>query len=244
MKEDMLKNSRIRHDLLGILGGMGPLATADFLTKLISYTPASKDADHIPVVISSEPQIPPRIRELEKRVIESPLQALLDRRNFLLQAGVRALVMPCNTAHYWYDDLISGLDIPFFHIVDSVIEVLNSEAVSGITVGLLATKETINGRLYENSLKKSGFGCIVASSSLMRSHVIPGIALVKKNKIYDAQILLRDAVGRMLDNGADKILLGCSELPVCLDMKDPFISNWCIDPTTALAKVCIDWAKS
>jgi aspartate racemase len=151
--------------------------------------------------------------------------------------------MPCNTAHYWYDDLISGLDTPFFHIVKSVIKVLVSEVVSGITVGLMATQETIEGCLYEDPIKKSGFGCLVANPSLMRSHVLPGIALVKENRLFDARVILSDAVIRLLDAKAEKIVLGCIELPVGLDMKDPFISKWCIDTTAALARVCIDWAK-
>tara|TARA_B100000315_G_C14387936_1_gene500525 strand:- start:93 stop:842 length:750 start_codon:yes stop_codon:yes gene_type:complete len=237
-------DTRSRPDLLGVLGGMGPLATADFLTKLISLTPGSVDADHIPVVISSEPQIPLRVLGVDNDDPDSPLPAMMDRRDLLLQAGVRAIAMPCNTAHYWHGNLTSGLDIPFFHIVDAVIESLQAMGQPGRTVGLMATKASIEGRLYEDPIRERGFGCLVADADLTASHVIPGIALVKENRLAEAKTLLGETVERLLDAGAEKVVLGCTELPVGLDMSDPWVAERCIDPTAALAQTCINWAMS
>ena len=235
-------NSRSRPDLLGVLGGMGPLATADFLTKLISLTPAKLDREHIPVVVSSEPQIPKRILSVANDDTDSPLPAILDRRDFLLQAGVKAIAMPCNAAHNWYGDLTAELDVPFLHIVDTVIETLEAADQPIATVGLLAARTTIDCRLYEDPILERGFKCLVADADLTMSHVVPGIALVKENRVVEAKTIFREAVEQLLDAGAEKVVLGCTELPVGLDMSDPWVAERCIDPTAALAQSCVNWA--
>lgn len=243
-KAMMSGDSRSRPDLLGVLGGMGPLATADFLTKLISLTPARVDGEHIPLVVSSEPQIPARVRGLASDDSASPLGALLARRDFLVSAGAQAIAMPCNTAHYWYADLTSGLDIQFLHIVDAVIGVLDAAGYHGATIGLMGTQATVEGRLYEDPVREQGFGCIVADPDLTATHVVPGIALVKENRLAEAKALLREAVERLLDAGAEKVVLGCTELPVGLDMSDEWVAERCIDPTAALAQACVNWAMA
>jgi aspartate racemase len=235
-------NSRSRPDLLGVLGGMGPLATADFLTKLISFTPAKLDREHIPVVVSSEPQIPNRILSVANNDTDSPLPALLDRRDFLLQAGAKAIAMPCNAAHNWYGDLTAELDVPFLHIVDAVIETLEAADQPIATVGLLAARTTIDCRLYEDPILERGFKCLVADADLTMSHVVPGIALVKENRVVEAKTIFREAVEQLLNAGAEKVVLGCTELPVGLDMSDPWVAERCIDPTAALAQSCVNWA--
>ncbi|MBK7331445.1 MAG: aspartate/glutamate racemase family protein [Betaproteobacteria bacterium] len=101
-----------------MLGGMGPLATVDFLAKLIAATPAAGDVDHVPLVASSIPQIPSRVAAILAGGA-SPIPALLDARDRLLAAGATLLAMPCNTAHRWYDDLARGIDVPFLHIADA-----------------------------------------------------------------------------------------------------------------------------
>ena len=90
--------------MLGVIGGMGPLATADFFHKLIAATPAAGDEDHVPVLIHSVPQLPSRPAAI-LRGGASPLPQLMQARDRLLTAGATMLAMPCNTAHYWYDDL-------------------------------------------------------------------------------------------------------------------------------------------
>jgi aspartate racemase len=229
--------------MLGVLGGMGPLATADFLTKLILLTPARVDADHIPLVVSSEPHIPTRILGIADDDPDSPLAAMLERRDLLIKAGVRAIAMPCNTAHYWHADLAAGLDIPFLHIVEAVVGVLEN-GHPGATIGLMGTKATLQGRLYEDPIRERGFDCLIADADLSATHIIPGIALVKENRIPEARALLRQAVERLLDAGAEKVVLGCTELPVGLDMNDAWVAKHCIDPTAALAQACVDWAMA
>jgi len=231
-----------RPDKLGILGGMGPLATVDFLGKLIALTPAKDDNDHIPVVVSSEPHIPSRGQALMVKDAPSPLPALMARRDFLISAGVRAIAMPCNTAHYWYQEMAASMDIPFIHIVDAVIAALVSSGRDGATIGLIGTQATVEGRLYEDPLNDRGFRCLVADAAITADLVVPGIALVKEYRMDEAKPLLRQATQALLDAGAEVVILGCTELPVGLDMDDPWVGEHCVDPTGALAQACVDWA--
>ncbi len=238
------QDSGSRPDKLGVLGGMGPLATVDFLQKLVSLTPAKVDAGHIPVVVSSEPQIPARARGMLERGAPSPLPALLARRDFLAGAGARAIVMPCNTAHYWFDDLTDGLDTPFLHIVDAVIVALDAGGRHGAKIGLIGTRATIEGRLYEDPLQDKGFECVLPDDEIMTDLVLPGITRVKESRIAEARPMLREAVERLMGAGAEAVVLGCTELPVGLDMAEPWVAECCIDPTEALARACVDWAMA
>jgi aspartate racemase len=234
--------SGARPDKLGVLGGMGPLATVDFLRKLIALTPAVADDQHIPVVVTSEPQIPPRPAARLDPGNPSPLPALLARRDFLVGAGARAIAMPCNTAHFWYDELTDGLAIPFLHIVDAVIAMLDKRGLGGATIGLVGTRATLEGRLYEAPLTAEGFPCLCPEQAINEELVWPGVKLVKRNKPTDAGPLFRRAVESLLDRGAATVVLACTEVPVGLPTTDPWVSAHCLDPNEALAQACVDWA--
>ena len=104
--------------MLGVIGGMGPLASADFFRKLIDATPAACDDEHIPVLIHSVPQLPSRPAAI-LRGGASPLPALMKARDRLVAAGATMLAMPCNTAHHWHAELAAN-SVPFPHIADAV----------------------------------------------------------------------------------------------------------------------------
>src|SRR5699024_1394419 len=105
--------------VLGVLGGMGPAATADFLDKLAASTPAARDQEHIATLVYSDPTTPDRS---DAMVAEGPdpLPALLHGIEFLSNAGVGAIAIPCNSAHFWYDQMQRATDAPILHIVDAV----------------------------------------------------------------------------------------------------------------------------
>lgn len=233
-----------RPDKLGVLGGMGPLATIDFLRKLIELTPATDDDQHIPVVVSSEPQIPSRPAAKLDPTSLSPLPALLARRDFLVGAGARAIAMPCNTAYFWYDELTAGLAIPFLHIVDAVIAALIKRGLGGAVIGLIGTRATLDGRLYETPLAAKGFRCLRPEEKVNVELVFPGIKLVKQNKLAEAGRLFRRAAESLVDRGAAVVVLACTEVPVGLSDADPWVAAHCLDPNEALAQACVDWAMA
>src|SRR3954468_19140929 len=146
--------------VLGILGGMGPLATVDFLRKLIEETPAARDEEHIPVIAWSVPQIPDRPTAITSNG-ESPLPAMLAGIHTLKAAGAIAIAIPCNTAHYWYDDMVREGGLPVIHIADAALEALKAQSLAGKTIGLIATKGTLAAGFFQERMKAHGFECIV-----------------------------------------------------------------------------------
>ncbi len=234
---------RPRPDVLGVLGGMGPLATADFFMKLVQATPAEQDQDHVPVVISCEPQIPSRPKAYyDPDGHPSPLPALKARRDRLVAAGARRIVIPCNTAHYWFDALTADSPVPFIHIVHATADALDERGAAGATVGLIGTEPTLHGKLYETPLTRRGYRCQLASDDVMKRLVRPGINHVKANRTASAAPLFQEAVETMIAAGADIVVLGCTEVPAGLPADDPWVCDRTIDPNEALARAACAWS--
>lgn len=229
--------------LLGVLGGMGPLATVDFLGKLIAETPATRDAEHIPVVVYSVPQIPDRPGAILGNG-ESPLPAMLKGLRTLRQAGATCVAMPCNTAHYWYDELVRVGGLPILHIADAACAALPRRDQPDGAVGLIATKGTLAAGIYQQRLEARGYRCIANSAADLDELVLPAIAHVKANALEKAHTLAVRAVRNLQAAGAQTVILACTEMPLALEHRDTDIAATCVDPTRALAQACVRWWRS
>ena len=119
-----LNPPRIAYRTVGVLGGMGALATVDFLNKLVLATPAACDQEHIPLLVRFCPEVPDRADAL-LGCGPSPVSALVAAALSIEQDGAQCLVIPCNTAHAWYDDISNSITIPILHIVDAALEAPN-----------------------------------------------------------------------------------------------------------------------
>ena len=137
---------------IGIIGGMGPAATIDLYQKLIDQTPAEKDQDHIHVIIDSYPQIEDRTRYILYGGINPSLK-LVESAKRLEASGAEALIMPCNTAHYFAKDIERAVNIPLIHIVKCSAEAVKSRYPETKKIGLIATSGTIKADVYGNMLK-------------------------------------------------------------------------------------------
>lgn len=230
--------------LLGVLGGMGPLATVDFLAKLVAATPAGGDADHVPFVAASIPQIPSRVAAIAGDG-PSPLPALADARDRLLAAGATLLAMPCNTAHRWHEDLAGGAGVPFLHIADAAVAEVAARVPAGTTVGVIATGATHAIGLYSTRLERAGYRVAVPSDADDAVSVAAGIAAVKRGEPSAGGHHFARVVAKLERNGAGAILLGCTEVPPGLAAAGaPAGVPW-IDPTDALARACAAaWVQS
>ena len=133
--------------VIGVLGGMGPAATVDFLRHMVELTPAACDQEHLPLLVSSVPQIPDRSAAF-LGLGDSPLDALVAHGQRLVRAGASVMVMPCNTAHLWFEPLQEALGVPMLHIVDATLAELDSGPGHTVHVGLLATPATTFSGLY------------------------------------------------------------------------------------------------
>jgi len=225
--------------MLGVIGGMGPLATADFFRKLIDATPARDDDEHIPVLIHSVPQIPSRPAAI-LRGGPSPLPALIRARDCLLDAGATMLAMPCNTAHHWYDDLVAGSTVPFVHIVDAVAGLLPAGARE---LGIVATRATLRARVFEQRLAGRGIALSAPDDATYDRAVQPAIDAVKRGATEEGGRLLEPVIAAVLARGAAAVVLACTELPIALDAIASPLRARCIDSNDALARACVrHWA--
>jgi aspartate racemase len=158
--------------MLGVIGGMGPLATADFFRKLIEATPAASDEQHIPTLIHSVPQLPSRPAAI-LRGGPSPLPKLREARDRLLRAGATLLAMPCNTAHHWYDELTADCMLPFVHIVDAACAEAARRVPAGATLGLIATEATLVAEIYPRRAAEAGYRWLAPTAQEQRAPCYP-----------------------------------------------------------------------
>ena len=199
---------------LGILGGMGPAASAEFVNRLIAQTPATCDQEHIPFVLWSDPDIPDRSISM-RNGDNKPLPFLLDGLRGLKAAGCDLIVIPCNTAHFWFHEF-SKVNVRIVHIVDSVASALKDAGVAEGTVGVIGTQATVELGLYQYQLNRQGWNCITPDRSEMDTLVQPAIDLIKAGKIIESQALLMKVIHSLIDRGARAVVLGCTEIPLAI----------------------------
>lgn len=226
--------------LLGVLGGMGPLATVDFLSKLIAETPAERDADHVPVLVYSVPQIPDRPAAILAGGA-SPLPEMLNGIRTLKAAGAACIAIPCNTAHYWYDALAREAGVPIFHIADAACDALRAQAKSVRSVGVIATRGTIAAGFFQQRLAARGFACLLNTENDQDRLVLPAITAVKRGDLTAAHGLALRAARNLVSAGADAVLLACTEIPPAIAHAPSDVAPACVDATRALARACVAW---
>jgi aspartate racemase len=227
--------------VLGVLGGLGPLASAHFMVRLTLLTPATRDQDHVPAVLWSDPRVPGRTGEHLKGG-EDPLPWLVRGIAGLRRAGCGAIAIPCNTAHGWYDAMKAAAGVPILHIVDAAAQELRRLGIAPGRIGLMATQATLEMRLYQDRLEAVGWDCIVPTREQMERLVNPAIALVKINRVADAYAPLAEVAHDLGARGAMAVVLGCTEIPLGIQAGSaPALPM--VDTVDGLARAAIAWAR-
>jgi len=226
--------------ILGVLGGMGPLASAQFMLRLTLLTPAGRDQDHVPAVLWSDPRVPDRTAA---RLAggEDPLPWLLRGLRGLEAVGCGAVAIPCNTAHGWHEAMQAATRLPILHIVDAAAEELRHQGIAGGAIGVMGTAGTLAMRLYQDRLGARGYDCVTPAEEEMRRLVTPAIALVKANRVADAHAPLAEAARALASRGAAAVVLGCTEIPLGI-AAGPALPFPVVDTIDALARAAIRWA--
>jgi aspartate racemase len=226
--------------VLGVLGGMGPLASAEFMRRLTLLTPATRDQDHIPAVLWSDPRVPDRTAA-RLRGGPDPLPALVRGIRGLEAAGAGAIAIPCNTAHGWFDGMQAATRLPILHIVDAAAAELARLGVPDGPVGVMGTAGTLAMRLYQERLDGRGYRCLVPDAAEMERLVSPGIEEVKAGRLAEAHAPLAEAARRLAARGARAVVLGCTEIPIGI-AAGPALPFPVCDTIDALARAAIGWA--
>ncbi|MBE6589375.1 MAG: aspartate/glutamate racemase family protein [Ruminococcaceae bacterium] len=195
--------------LLGVLGGLGPMSTIYFCELLNRHTKAACDADHIDMIISSRATTPDRTAYILGRSTADPLPVMIEEANRLERAGAELIVIPCNTAHYFYDGLSKECRVPILNIIRETVDHLKALGVSRF--GLLATDGTVYSGAYERLCSPEGLTCI--TPTMEEQATVSSIIYdsIKQNKPVDMSAFLT-ICEHLQERGCERLVLGCTEL--------------------------------
>lgn len=200
---------------IGILGGMGPLATCDLFSKITQITDASCDQEHVRICIDSNTEISDRTNAIIRHG-KDPVPEMVKSAVRLQGLGADVLIMPCNTAHYFYDRILPFVDIPFLSMIDETAKVISDRGLRKI--GLLATDGTLQTAVYEKAFKKRGISIVVPPPE-NQVHIMDLIynGVKAGNKEIDTKPT-KKTIEDLFRKGAQTLVLGCTELPVAFDL--------------------------
>jgi aspartate racemase len=207
---------------IGVIGGMGPDATADFFAKLIAATRAARpsaaerDQDHLRVVIDSDPTVPDRTEAITGRG-PSPAPRLASMARGLVGLGAEVLVMPCNAAHAFADAIVAAApDVPFLDLIDTTVDATLARLPHVRSVGLLATDGTLAARLYHAAYERRGVQALEPAAQDQRA-VMAAIGAIKGGTADEAsRAAVRAAAERLAGAGAEAVIAACTEIPLLL----------------------------
>lgn len=221
--------------IVGVLGGMGPDATADFMSRVIRATPAEKDQDHLRMLVDNNPHVPNR-QEALLRGGEDPGPTLAAMARGLEAAGADFLVMPCNTAHAFVHAITEAVDIPLVSIIDATVDACGDAGM----IGVLATDGCIASGVFQEALADRGRVAVLPDDVEMDALM----SLIRRIKAGDTDpdivAGMRAIAEALAVRGAEVIVAGCTEIPLVLDqgMLDvPLVSS-----TDALARATVAFA--
>ena len=220
---------------IGVLGGMGPAATVDFMAKLVGLTPADRDQDHLPLMLASLPQVPDRSAAILGRG-EDPLPGMVRGIRLLNHADVDLVVIPCSTAHHWYDELSTASRAPILHIAGTAV----ARAPIGQRTLILGTQGALVSGFFQRELAARKTPCLVPSPA-DQAAVDEAIRLIKAGQAASAGASLSRLLLRAKEDGAQTVILGCTELPLAaahIDRQDLRL----IDCTLELARQTLNYA--
>ncbi|MDT8902996.1 aspartate/glutamate racemase family protein [Anaeroselena agilis] len=227
---------------VGILGGMGPLATVDLFAKIVENTPAERDQDHLRIIIDNNPQIPPRVEAIMQDG-ESPLPAMAASARLLAAAGADFIVMPCNTAHFWLTELEAFVDIPFYGMVDNAAAYIaaNHRSLAG-RVLLLATAATVRLGLYQQAFASEGLALRLPEEN-EQAILDNAVRRVKAGELHANPYLadINAMLARQAAAGTAAVLAGCTEIPLLFPYIDAPLEKF--DATLLLARMVVARAR-
>ena len=224
--------------MIGILGGMGTRAGLDFCNKLAKLNVGKTDQNYPLFLLYNKSNIPKRPENLNR--YNYVLKSLIKGCNLLKINKCKFIVMPCNTAHHWHEDLQKKIKIPIISMPREVYLHTKKTCKKNSKIGILCTEATLKTKVYSKYFNKY-FNLVSPSKSLQISSVNKAIRLVKTGKVKEAEKAIKPAVNHLIKIKCKKIILGCTELPIAIFAYKSFKkikkSKTFIDPNLLLASI-------
>ncbi|MCG8425038.1 MAG: amino acid racemase [Proteobacteria bacterium] len=200
---------------VGVIGGLGPVATADFFAKVVAQTPARIDQDHVRLIVDNNPKVPNRNEAMLGRG-PSPGPHLAAMASGLQRAGADFLVMPCNAAHAWQDDIVKASGLPFVSLIAETVAATRSRIPECTAVGVLAADACLAAGLYPAAFAGSGVRVIELAGADQEAFM----ALIYRIKTGDrssaVRSRMREMAMKLVARGASAVIAGCTEVPLAL----------------------------
>jgi len=239
--------------MIGILGGMGTQAGLDFCNKLAILNRGKIDQEYPLFVLYNKSNIPRRPESIgvqtknlsnqvtnkkSKKKYKSVLKNLFEGCKVLKKSKCKFIVIPCNTAHYWYDDLQKKINLPIINMPEEVFNHAKKKCKKNSSIGLLATEGTLKTGIYNKFFDKD-FHLVYPSKNLQKNSVNKAIKFVKMGKVKEANKTIKKAIDDLIKKKCKKIILGCTELPIAIFAFQSFktikSSKIFLDPNLILA---------
>lgn len=228
------------HKAIGILGGMGPQATVDAMNKIIKNTPAHSDQEHIPVITVSIPDIPDRTKSIINQD-NKPLEKMCEYLRILENANVGCIIIPCNTAHFWFDQLQQQTHTKMISIIEATVGfILKSNAQE---ICIFATSATINTELYQKKLADQQIPFTLPEPDIQQQ-IMQSIYAYKSGDIQKSKEIMSNIIKLYDYNPARKFLLACTEIPLILEDLIKENPELFIDATDVLIRNAIEWYQN
>jgi aspartate racemase len=231
--------------MIGVLGGMGTQAGLDFCNKLAMLNRGKTDQKYPLFILYNKSNIPGRPENLHKysKVLKSLVKGCL----LLQKSNCKFIVIPCNTAHYWYEDLQKKIKIPIISMPKQVYLHAINNCKKNSRIGILATEGTLKTDVYNKFFYKK-FTLISPKKSLQIKSVNKAIKYVKMGKIKNAEKAIKPAINFLIKMKCNKIILGCTELPIAIfafkSFKKIKLSKTFLDPNLILASAAMKKYKN
>ncbi|MFP4082935.1 MAG: aspartate/glutamate racemase family protein [Candidatus Aminicenantes bacterium] len=224
---------------IGILGGMGPEATAYFFELIIKKTEVKRDQDHIPVFMYSNPMVPPRTDAFMKKG-PSPVPLLVDGLRRLRRAGADFMVMPCVTAHYFLPEVLAQEKFPVVSLIEESLGWARRNIPRLKTAGLISSTGTLKSRLFHEAFGKNGIeimGPEEGEQDKVMEAIFGNQGIKAGYTSGEPKKIIIDTARRLIQKGAQAVIAGCTEVPLVLKQED--ISVPLIEPLSIAAEACI-----
>lgn len=219
---------------LGVIGGMGPMATSYLFELIIKMTKADCDADHLEVIIYNCPGVPDRTKYILGESEDSPLPKMMEVAHLLEQQQVACIAIPCMTAHYFHEEL-SKVQVPIIHGIRKTAQVLKEAGIQ--KVGIMATDGTIRSGIFQKEIEDFGMEAILPDTENQRTIMKMIYEDVKAGKMPDLAEFMQVKDHFIKDHGAQAVVLGCTELSLIKKAYD--LGDGVIDSLEVLAKEAV-----